>query len=81
MADRTSAALFADIFEYLAACPDERSKRMAEDMWRKTSGYDFHPCQMGCDEALRRLGLLHDRDDQERSYGPKAEAGREVRGG
>lgn len=57
MADRTSAGLFGTFFEFLAEEPDERSKVMAEKLWRISKRYDFGPCQMDCDDALVKLGL------------------------
>ena len=58
MADRTSAGIFADIFEFLAATADDpRTKAFAEKMWEQSRAYDFSPYQMGCDEALLKLGL------------------------
>lgn len=59
MADRTSAALFADVFEMLAA--DGRFDRasLANYFYEQSRGYDFSWQQMGCDEALKKLGLLH----------------------
>lgn len=58
MADRTSAELFAQIFEYLAKQPttEERDK-FAEKMWGLTGNYDFNAYQIGEDEALMKLGL------------------------
>ena len=57
MADRTSAAIFADIFEELAK--DEPIDRIAfaKRMWAASRGYDFSPYQMSCDDALIKLGL------------------------
>lgn len=58
MADRDSAEIFGFVFEYLAEQPqDERTKALALEMWAKTPGYDFCTYQMGCDEALIKLGL------------------------
>lgn len=63
MADRTSAALFGGIFEHLAANPDDRNKTFAEWLWSQTGDYDFNYYQMGCDEALVKLGLAAKGDD------------------
>ncbi|MDP3767565.1 MAG: hypothetical protein Q8S13_06090 [Dehalococcoidia bacterium] len=57
MADRSSAALFADIFEALASDKPLDRKALAERFWDKTGGYDFSPYQMDCDKALIKLGL------------------------
>lgn len=57
MADRTSAAIFGEIFERLAKLPDNRNKAMAKWLWKKAGSYDFCDEQMGCDKALIRLGL------------------------
>jgi len=60
MADRTSAALFADIFENLAKKEiTVELKTEALDWWAKISGYDFAPEQMDADEALLRLDLAY----------------------
>lgn len=57
MADRTSAALFASIFEMLAENPTDEHKLIARRIWPKTREYDFQPYQMFCDEELAKLGL------------------------
>lgn len=57
MADRSSAALFAAIFEHLAANPDDRAKEFARKLWDLSRGYDFNDYQMGADQALTKLGL------------------------
>ena len=57
MSDRTSAGLFAMVFELLAANPTDEHKMMANEIWSKRLEYDFSECQMGCDEALLTLGL------------------------
>lgn len=64
MADRTSAAFFADLFDFYAAVktgeivmtPEEAQKR-ADVLWKRTSEYDFSAYQMECDEALITLGF------------------------
>lgn len=61
MADRTSAALFASLFERLAA-----GKTLdAQTLWEMQGRYDFAPQQMGCNDALQKLGLMRicDRKD------------------
>lgn len=58
LSDRTSAGLFAGIFEFLAEEPDERGKKFARRLWEMTKQYDFTPCQMECDDALLDLGLM-----------------------
>lgn len=68
MSDRTSAEVFARVFERLAEDPDERNKKLAQDLWDIARGYDFHPIQMDCDDALVKLGLAtkaKDEDDEE----------------
>lgn len=58
MADRTSAALFAEIFKLLAAdAPPTDPKALARRFWGMRRGLDFSPYQMYCDEALIKLGL------------------------
>lgn len=58
MADRTSAALFAEIFDVLASDEPMDRKALARRFYELSQGYDFSPSQMGCDEALTKLGLL-----------------------
>lgn len=54
MADRTSASLFATLFEHLA-----HGKALdVKKLWDMTRGCDFSPYQMGCDAALQDLGLM-----------------------
>lgn len=57
MADRTSAGLAAEVFEILAKNPDDRAKEIAAKLWPKLKQYDFSNDQMGCDAALKSLGL------------------------
>lgn len=57
MADRSGAALFGDLFAYLAKTPDERARTFALRLWDMRSGHDFDDYQMGCDDALIALGL------------------------
>lgn len=56
MADRTSACIFGYFFEE-AARQGEIARPMVGFMWNLARDYDFHPCQMDCDEALLKLGL------------------------
>jgi hypothetical protein len=58
MSDRTSAEIFGQLFETLASAdgPLDR-KEFAGWVWNCARGYDFHPCQMGADDALIKLGL------------------------
>jgi len=54
MADRTSASLFAMMFQSIA----DQKPLDAETLWEMSQNYDFRPCQMSCDAALEKLGLL-----------------------
>lgn len=56
MADRTSAALFASMFERFAT-QTWLDHSVVRATWADTWGYDFHPCQMDCNEQLITLGL------------------------
>jgi hypothetical protein len=69
MADRTSAAIFGRQFERLAKGRiPERKLKEAREVWRDSWNYDFNPYQMGCDEALLRLGLAQDRGEEGMFY-------------
>lgn len=57
MADRTSAALFGEIFELLAENPTDEHKAIAKKIMAKTGDYDFSNYQMDADEPLMKLGL------------------------
>ena len=58
MADRTSAEIFGNLFDYLANKPlTDEVKKDAEVFWGWQRGYDFTPDQMGADESLAKLGL------------------------
>jgi hypothetical protein len=64
MADRTSAGIFAEIFEMLAEDPvTEKDKEKALDFWEKSGSYDFSAQQMCCNQALEKLGLARKRVD------------------
>lgn len=56
MADRSSAELFWEIFEYLAA-KEPLDRDAAKKFWKLTGNYDFPPYQIGADGALLKLGL------------------------
>ena len=64
MSDRTTALVFAAVFEHLAepevlmTVPDQ-ARTLAKKMWGLMSDYDFSPYQMYCDDALLKLGLAH----------------------
>lgn len=58
MSDRTSAYLFARMFKYLARTPDEpEARKFARELMRESREYDFSNDQMGCDNALIKLGV------------------------
>ena len=57
MADRTSAGIFGDIFNYLAGEEKMSKEEFAQRLWSDAGGYDFSYDQMGCHEALIKLGL------------------------
>ena len=58
MADRTSAAVFRDLFTWLAEQePTEERRRVALKLWTVTETHDFMYEDLGCDEALSALGL------------------------
>ena len=65
MADRTSAALFADVFDMLAADGPLDRDALARFFCEKSREYDFCWQQMGCDDALVKLGLLRKGVDPE----------------
>ena len=59
MADRSTAALFGRIFDYLAESNTPRSRAFAREVWwiMEDGGYDFSRRQMEADDALVTLGL------------------------
>ncbi len=66
MADRTSASLFAMIFEYLATDKNiGHAKKLARNIYGWTYNYDFRSYQMYCDEALLTLDLAKRDEDEE----------------
>ncbi len=56
MASRTAAGIFADLFLKLAEDP-EKNKELIEWAWNHSKKFDFHACQMNCNEVLKKLGL------------------------
>lgn len=63
MADRTSAGLFGKIFEYLAKNINKNSIEFANELFEMTYDYDFNTYQMYCDDALIKLGLAKEIDN------------------
>jgi len=79
MADRTAAAIFGDIFTFLAEelDPGPPRDKLARHFWDQSRNYDFHACQMDCPDALIKLGLArkgidpkHPDDGETMIYGP-----------
>lgn len=64
MADRSSARMFAEIFNLLASDEPFDRKAMARHFWKQTRDYDFNAYQMYCDEALIKLGLARVDDSE-----------------
>lgn len=67
MADRTSAGLFAEIFDHLARqgweMPGSGQRIVGRDdfaawLFELSQRYDFSTCQMEADDALVALGLM-----------------------
>lgn len=66
MADRTSAYLFAEIFQLLA---EHELNEKSKYFWDLSKDYDFQPYQMYCDETLLKLGLaLYNNETKEIEY-------------
>jgi hypothetical protein len=72
MAARESATVFATIFDKLAEDPTAQHRQWALEFWEESDNYDFSPSQMGCDEALQKLGLAR------RGVNPRHKEGGEV---
>lgn len=70
MSDRSSAYLFSMLFEMFAEEDTEQAKEYARRVWVMSWQYDFDFVQMGCNEALERLGLSKSRpsDDPDDPY-------------
>lgn len=58
MADRTSAAIFGDIFLLLAENPIDEHKELARKIYEMSVRYDFMGLQMGADDACMVLGVM-----------------------
>jgi hypothetical protein len=79
MADRSSAEIFSLFFEVIDkhVGRGKLRKELAKKIWNASRNYDFHPYQLECDDALKRLGLARDsvKPDQYGEfptlYGPK----------
>lgn len=70
MSDRTSAEIFGKVFElldsYRASNPTPTSfSVLAKDVYSLTSDYDFSQYQMGCDKALKNLGLIKEIEEDD----------------
>lgn len=58
MADRRSAALFAEIFNLIRRhVPKNKRREVAKIYWERAKEYDFDTSQMHCDATLLKLGL------------------------
>lgn len=57
MADRSSAALFAKMFTFLAGTKplDKRSKDLAKELWSLMGDYDFRPTRWAVMPRSRSL--------------------------
>ena len=80
MADRSSAYLFARIFELINGHVHdvEARQKLALEFWRESRSYDFSPYQMSCDEILMKLGFArlgvdpdYPKDGETMLYGPE----------
>lgn len=80
MADRTSAEIFGNLFQWLAEKPESAERNAdAAKVWQLSRGYDFSPCQMEAEDALLSLGLARrvpntehpDEGDYVIVYGPE----------
>jgi hypothetical protein len=70
MADRSSAYLFATIFELIDEhVPAEKKHEIAKRYWKMSQEYDFSNYQLESDETLVRLGLARiERDHEDPEY-------------
>jgi hypothetical protein len=67
MSDRTSAGLFATFYEKLASDPTPQHIKWAHELWvlMGKGDYDFSHYQLGCEKALKVLGLARKRVGKE----------------
>lgn len=63
MADRSSAGICGEMFRLLAS--SKSKEQIARALWRLQFNYDFSPCQMDEDRALKKLGLARDCEIEE----------------
>lgn len=66
MSDRTSAGIFAYVFELLAENPSDEHKAIALKLYNFyiAQDYDFSPREMYAGEACLKLGLAKVRKDR-----------------
>jgi len=64
MSDRTSAAIYSEVFKLLASDPTDQHKVWAHKLWKLSFESDFSPEQMECATALRKLDLAIDGTDE-----------------
>ncbi len=57
MEDRMTAQLFRIVFEYLAENPHDRTRAMADNVWRFVEYHGISPAKLHCDDALCVLGV------------------------
>lgn len=72
MADRNSAEIFSEHFQFLANLLGKHGPELdtellsqAKKAYKQTYNYDFSQYQMYCDDALRKLGIPVDGDEDE----------------
>ena len=77
MSDHTSPVIFAKVFELLARHDLSDSCKVAREVWELSQEYDFYNEDMGCEEALEKLGLARRNgtpdEDPAWFYGPEDE--------
>lgn len=78
MSDRTSAEVFAALFDITAHLipPSDIRDRFVRRIWDLSRGYDFSDEQLECDDSLMKLGLARKwvdpkrPDEESMAYGP-----------
>lgn len=74
MSDRTSAGIFADVFELLVEEVSVTWRNpMALRLWEMSLQYDFSPQQMEIEETLEALGLAGKDKEGYWVYGPEGD--------